>query len=161
MSINISLKDLNRDYPSLRLLTSREPKLAPNASAEDRKMAGKIVYRLGRIADAAEAQQEATNKTLQKLAKLHGITLGGQDNDPKKVDTFNDSAEVMLESNHFVCRWDAFTTDELSPYFDLTGDICKLGWLINDGSAGEDFKPVEPEISAMAPTAEQVQAASA
>lgn len=148
--ISIPLRKLNSDYPALLALSAQQPNLPKESTADQRIQAGKIVYKIGRIADAAKAQQEVVQKSLEKLAKLFDITLGDLNNPKERVTAFNESADEMLRANKFSCRWDAFKLEELAPYFDLTGDICQLGWLITGDEKEEAYMPTELIMPAIA-----------
>jgi len=148
--MKITLDQLNQDYYALRALSVQMPTLAKDASPDERKKVGKLVYKIGRIMAKAEKQQELTNKSLEKLATIVGITIGDQNAPPEKAKAYNEAAKGMMLSAEVKLFGDPFTLEELSPYFNLSGDICKLQWLIKDADdKDDDFEAVEPSLPSL------------
>ena len=151
--IKINLLRLNSDFPYLKFLCDQIPDLPKDATADQKREVGKMVYKLGRIFESAERQQTATNKSLQKVAAICGVTLGAQDNDKAKAQTFSQMADDMLSPHECNIWGDPFKLEELSPYFQLTGGVCKLSWLINDGNGKEEevYDVIDPQVPNLHP----------
>lgn len=145
--ITVNLLKLNSDFPYLKFLCDQIPELPKDATLEQKKEVGKIVYKLGRIYESVERQQTATNKSMQKVATICGVVLGAPDNDRFKAQQFSQTADEMLSAHDAKIWGDPFKLEELSPYFQLTGGVCKMNWLINDGSKEEQaYEVIEPEL---------------
>ena len=136
--MKITLKQLNRSYGHLQLLAAQE-------------LPAKVAYKIGRIIDGAESEQNRLNKAIGKVAKDLGFALGTQNQPPQMIETkaavpediiekFNDQADDLMTAE--VELWgDPFKLSELASA-KLTGAMCAtLSWMIiEDDAAAEPPK---------------------
>ena len=141
--MKVTLKQLNRGYGHLQQLAAQE-------------LPAKVAYKVGRILDGAESEQNRLNKAFAKIAKDLGFTLGSQNQPPQMIETkaavpediiekFNGQADDLMTAE--VELWgDPFKLSELTTA-KLTGAMCAtLNWLIIEDDAAAE----PPKVAAAA-----------